>query len=45
MGLVCRDDGWRLPGWLWEQIASVLPAPPLHPLGCHREVDPGVVEV
>lgn len=36
MGLVCKDDGWRVPDWLWERIASLLPAAPPHPLGCHR---------
>ena len=36
MGLVDRDDGWRMPDWLWELIAPLLPAPPPHPLGCHR---------
>ena len=36
MGLVSRDDGWRMPDWLWERIAPLLPAPPPHPLGCHR---------
>ncbi|MCA1679237.1 MAG: IS5 family transposase [Actinobacteria bacterium] len=36
MGLVSKDDGWRIPGWLWEQIEALLPAPPAHPLGCHR---------
>jgi len=36
MGLVDRDDGWRIPDWLWERIESLLPAPPVHPLGCHR---------
>ena len=36
MGLVMRDDGWRMPDWLWERIAPLLPAPPSHPLGCHR---------
>jgi hypothetical protein len=25
MGLVSRDDGWRMPDWLWEQIAPLLP--------------------
>ena len=33
--LVSRDDGWRLPDWLWERIVGLLPAPPFHPLGCH----------
>src|SRR5438046_3478293 len=36
MGLVVTDDGWRMPGWVWVRIEPVLPAPPLHPLGCHR---------
>lgn len=36
MGLVIKDDGWRIPDELWEQIVPLLPAPPAHPLGCHR---------
>ena len=36
MGLVSRDDGWRVPDWLWERIEPLLPPPPFHPLGCHR---------
>jgi putative transposase len=28
MGLVSRDDGWRMPGWLWERIEPLLPPPP-----------------
>jgi len=36
MGLVVSDDGWRMPDWLWVRIQPVLPAPPPHPLGCHR---------
>ena len=36
MDLVDRDDGWRIPDWLWEQMAPLLPPPPPHPLGCHR---------
>jgi putative transposase len=36
MGLISRDDGWRMPDWLWERIEPLLPAPPYHPLGCHR---------
>jgi putative transposase len=36
MGLVSSDDGWRLPDWLWERIAPLLPPAPWHPLGCHR---------
>jgi len=36
MGLVDRDDGWRIPDWLWQRIEPLLPPPPSHPLGCHR---------
>ena len=36
MGLVVKDDGWRIPDWLWEQIEPLLPARPAHPLGCHN---------
>lgn len=36
MGLIDRDDGWRMPEWLWERIVPLLPPPPPHPLGCHR---------
>ncbi len=28
MGLVDRDDGWRMPDWLWERIEPLLPPPP-----------------
>jgi putative transposase len=34
--MVSRDDGWRMPDWLWEQVEPLLPAPPSHPLGCHN---------
>jgi putative transposase len=33
--MVSKDDGWRMPDWLWERVASLLPDPPFHPLGCH----------
>ena len=36
MGLIERDDGWRMPDWLWEKIEPLLPPAPPHPLGCHR---------
>lgn len=36
MGLVARDDGWRIPDELWEQMEPLLPPPPRHPLGCHN---------
>lgn len=35
-GLVCGDDGWRVPDWLWERIAPLIPPHPVHPLGCGR---------
>ena len=36
MGLLRRDDGWRIPDEVWERIEPLLPARPPHPLGCHR---------
>jgi putative transposase len=36
VGLVNRDDGWRIPDWLWERIEPLLPPRPGHPLGCHN---------
>ena len=24
MGLIERDDGWRMPDWLWEKIEPLL---------------------
>lgn len=36
MGLVIKDDKWRIPDELWERIVPLLPDPPPHPLGCHR---------
>ena len=36
MGLVLRDDGWRIPDALWERIEPLLPPRPAHPLGCHN---------
>jgi transposase len=36
MGLVSRDDGWRIPDPTWERIEALLPARPSHPLGCHN---------
>jgi putative transposase len=36
MGLVSKDDGWRVPDWLWERIEPLLPPPAVHPLGCHN---------
>ena len=36
MGLVMKDDGWRIPDALWQRIEPLLPARPPHPLGCHN---------
>ena len=36
MGLVVRDDGWRIPDWLWAELEPLLPERPAHPLGCHN---------
>jgi hypothetical protein len=36
MGLVVRDDGWRIPDKLWEEMERFLPPGKAHPLGCHN---------
>lgn len=36
MGLVVKDDGWRIQDELWEQMEPLLPPRKKHPLGCHR---------
>lgn len=36
MGLVLKDDGWRIPDEVWAQMEPLLPARPVHPLGCHN---------
>ena len=36
MGLVVKDDGWRIPDRVWAQMRPLLPEPPSHPLGGHR---------
>jgi putative transposase len=36
MGLVVKDDGWRIPDWLWLELQPLLPQRPAHPLGCHN---------
>jgi transposase len=36
MGMVKKDDGWRLPDALWEQMEPLLPPRKPHPLGCHN---------
>jgi putative transposase len=36
MGLVAKDDGWRIPDEVWAQMEPLLPERPSHPLGCHN---------
>ena len=36
MGLVTKDDGWRVTDQLWAKIEPLLPPRPKHPLGCHN---------
>jgi transposase len=36
MGLVAKDDGWRIPEELWNQMEPLLPPRKEHPLGCHN---------
>ena len=36
MGLVNRDDGWRVPDEVWARMEPLLPLRPRHPLGCHN---------
>ena len=36
MGLIVKDDRWRIPDELWEAMESLLPARKAHPLGCHN---------
>jgi len=36
MGLVAKDDGWRIPDSLWTKMEPLLPPRKPHPLGCHN---------
>ena len=40
MGLVTKDDGWRLTDDLWAQMEPLLPVRKRHPLGCHNPRTP-----
>ena len=31
-----HNDGWRVPGWLWDQMEPLLPPRSQQPLGCYR---------
>jgi len=36
MGLITKDDGWRLTEELWARMEPLLPSRKTHPLGCHN---------
>ena len=36
VGLIVKDDGWRIPDSLWEKMEPLLPPRKRHPLGCHN---------
>ena len=36
MGIVAKDDGWRIPDALWEKMIPLIPPGKPHPLGCHN---------
>jgi transposase len=36
MGLIVKDDHWRVPDALWDQMEPLLPTGKPHPLGCHN---------
>ncbi len=36
MGLISKDDRWRLPDSLWIKMEPLLPKRKAHPLGCHN---------
>jgi len=36
MGLLTKDDGWRISDTWWEQVEALLPPRKPHPLGCHN---------
>jgi putative transposase len=36
MGLLVRDDGWRIPDELWAAMEPLLRSRKRHPLGCHN---------
>ena len=36
MGLVCKDDGWRLPDEMWAKMEPLLPPRKPPPLGGHN---------
>ena len=36
MGMLKKDDHWRLPDEIWGQMEPLLPCRKPHPLGCHN---------
>lgn len=36
MGMLKKNDGWRLPDEIWNQMEPLLPPRKPHRLGCHR---------
>ncbi len=36
MGLIRKDDGWRIPDELWDKLVLLLPARKAHPLRGHN---------
>lgn len=36
MGMIIKDDRWRIPDELWKKMEPMLPQPKPHPLGCHN---------
>jgi transposase len=42
MGLIVKDDGWRINAELWKEMEPLLPPRKPHPLGCHNPRVPDV---
>ena len=37
MGYIVKDDGWRIPDFMWEEMKQIIPKPiDNHPLKCHK---------
>ena len=38
MGYIVKDDGWRIPDFMWEEMKQIIPKPiDNHPLKCHKK--------
>jgi len=42
MGLIVKDDGWRIPDELWKRMEPLLPPKKPQLLGCHNSRVPDV---